>query len=97
MKKQELLNKEHLTPQDIKEYFNYVGLDTVTKKDLDDIIRKHGVQVFDLLMFYEYYQMKCAEKTQMVMFGWTVAVGIATFIAMVATIVGVFINLFQLS
>lgn len=75
---EELLIRESSNYDDMEKYFKTVGIDHVTKKDLDKIINKFGLIVFKLSCFSEVYKVVAENETSKTMRLWTYIIGIMT-------------------
>lgn len=81
----ELLKREDSSTEDLEEYFKTVGLNHVTRRELDQIIDRFGLVVFKLYCFSEVYKIVLERETSTRMHAWTTVIGVMTVIYTVMT------------
>jgi hypothetical protein len=81
----ELLHREDSSTEDLEQYFRTVGLNHVTRRELDRIIDRFGLVVFKLYCFSEVYKIILERETSRRMQAWTIVIGIMTVLYTVMT------------
>jgi len=84
---EELLNREDSSTDDLEYYFRTVGLNHVTRRELDKIIDRFGLVISKLFCFSEVYKIVLERETSRRMHAWTTVIGIMTAIYTVMTFV----------
>jgi hypothetical protein len=82
---EELLSKNEASSADLESYFSTVGLNNVTKRDLEKIINKFGLVIFKLYCFSEVYKIVLENETSRTMHRWTFVIGIMTVLYTIMT------------
>lgn len=86
----ELLEKDiglYDFPEEFKNYVKSTGLNKVRKKDLDTIIEKFGVVIFNMTEFSDTYKLVSSDETNRTMQGWTKAIGYLTIAIAIMTLI----------
>ncbi|MEH7157459.1 hypothetical protein [Neobacillus drentensis] len=87
MNKKHFINSKHeFHYKEFKEFVDTYGINKVKKKDLDNIIKKHGLDVTGNRGFLELYTIKCSESSGRAMTWLTIIIGILTVAVSVVSI-----------
>lgn len=77
-KKEFIDSKSNFGYVEFEEYLSTFGINNISKKDLDYILKKQGYDKIVISHFIDIYTIKCSERSSVVMTYLTVVIGLLT-------------------
>jgi uncharacterized membrane protein len=83
----ELLSSGSASIEDMEHYFKTIGINHVSRKQLDKIIGKFGLVVFKMNCFSEVYKIVLERESSRRMHTWTFVIGVMTVLYTAMTLI----------